>query len=84
MHYLAALEPLLDLLEKEGFRAMAHAYAARSCTLGSRVQVTGSVNLTGVAESLDETGALMVRSGDGVLHRVLSGDVSVRGVMGYV
>ena len=84
VHYLAALEPLLALLEKEGFRAMAHAYAARSCTLGSRVQVTGSVNLTGVAESLDETGALMVRTGDGVLHRVLSGDVSVRGVMGYV
>ena len=52
--------------------------------MGSRVQVTGSVNLTGVAESLDETGALMVRTGDGVLHRVLSGDVSVRGVMGYV
>ena len=42
------------------------------------------MNLTGQAEALDDTGALMVRTDDGVLHRVLSGDVSVRGVMGYV
>ena len=44
----------------------------------------GAVNLTGTAEALDEGGALLVRTEDGVLHRVLSGDVSVRGVMGYV
>ena len=63
---------------------IAEEYAARSCTLGSRVNVVGAVNLTGTAEALDEGGALMVRTEDGVLHRVLSGDVSVRGVMGYV
>lgn len=84
VRYLAALEPLLDTLEQQGFAALAAQYAARSCTLGSRVQVIGSVNLTGQAEALDDTGALMVRTDDGVLHRVLSGDVSVRGVMGYV
>lgn len=82
--YLAALEPLMDRLEQAGFAALLPDYAARSCTLGSRVQVSGSVNLTGVAEDLDAVGALLVRDDGGTLHRVLSGDVSVRGVMGYV
>lgn len=82
--YLAALEPLMDTLETEGFPALLPAYTARSCTLGSRVRVSGSMELTGVAEGLDETGALLVREDDGTVRRVLSGDVSVRGVMGYV
>ena len=55
-----------------------------SFTLGSRVQVSGGMELTGLAESLDASGALMVRDDAGELHRVLSGDVSVRGIMGYV
>ena len=82
--YLAALEPLVDTLETSGFSALLPGYTARSCTLGSRVQVSGGVELTGMAEGLDGSGALLVRDDGGELHRVLSGDVSVRGVMGYV
>lgn len=37
----------------------------------------------GVARGIDETGALLVETGDGV-RRVESGEVSVRGVYGYV
>ena len=48
------------------------------------MKVSGGVELTGTAEAMDDTGALLVRTEDGVLHRVLAGDVSVRGVMGYV
>ncbi len=83
VHYLAALEEILDRLEREGFRGIAEEYQALSCTLGQRVRVSGAVELTGVARAIDETGALLVEA-DGALHRVLSGDVSVRGVMGYV
>lgn len=83
-HYLAALEDVMDRMEAGGFAAIAPDYRALSCTLGARVNVIGSVNLTGMAEDLDGTGALLVRTDDGELHRVLSGDVSVRGVMGYV
>ncbi|MGN0779047.1 MAG: biotin--[acetyl-CoA-carboxylase] ligase [Aristaeellaceae bacterium] len=83
-HYLAALEDVLDKLTASGMAGIAAEYTARSCTLGSQVNVVGAVNLTGRAEALDESGALLVRTEDGVLHRVLSGDVSVRGVMGYV
>ena len=84
VRYLAALEALISRLEQEGFDSLLEDYRAQSCTLGSRVQVTGAVELTGHAEAIDDAGALLVRDDDGALHRVLSGDVSVRGVMGYV
>ena len=84
VRYLAALEELMTRLERDGFAGISEDYRALSCTIGSRVQVTGAVELTGVAEDIDETGALLVREDDGEVHRVLSGDVSVRGVMGYV
>lgn len=82
--YLAALEELMDRLERDGFAGIAEEYAQQSVTIGSEVNVIGAVNLTGRAEAIDESGALMVRTADGTLHRVLAGDVSVRGVMGYV
>jgi len=82
--YLAALEDIVTRLENDGFSALAEDYRARSCTLGSVVKVSGSVAFTGVAEAIDATGALLVRDETGDLRRVLAGDVSVRGVMGYV
>lgn len=84
VHYLSALEKLTERLERDGFAGIRDDYRALSCTLGQRVQVSGSVTLTGTAADLDSTGALVVQTDDGQLHRVLSGDVSVRGVMGYV
>ena len=48
------------------------------------VMYAGKIVEIGTAEDIDETGALLVRDESGVLQRVLSGDVSVRGVMGYV
>lgn len=82
--YLAALEEAVSRLESDGFDGILPALRSLCCTLGSRVHVSGAVTLTGTAEDLDASGALMVRTDDGQLHRVLSGDVSVRGVMGYV
>ena len=84
VRYLAALEELVDRLEKFGFQGIAEDYRALSCTLGSEVRVFGAVELTGVAEDISETGALLVRTEDGAAHWVMSGDVSVRGMMGYV
>lgn len=60
-------------------------YAARCVTLGHEVRVvTPGGEYIGFAQSLDAEGALMVRMADGELRRVLAGDVSVRGLMGYV
>ncbi len=82
--YLTALEEYLSAIEQGGFSAI-RADLRRACiTLGSQVHVLGTDDtFTGVAEDIDETGALLVRAG-GELRRVLAGDVSVRGVMGYV
>lgn len=84
VHYLAALEDCLTRLEQGGLTALMPDYRRVSCTLGSQVRVSGSEEFTGVAEDMDATGALLVRDMSGTLHRVLAGDVSVRGVMGYV
>ena len=82
--YLAALETAVDRLEGEGAASILADCRARMCTLGQPVRVSGSVSFAGVAEELDEDGALLVRDEDGTLRRVVAGDVSVRGVMGYV
>jgi len=53
-------------------------WAARLATLGQMVEVTTSTGvLTGVAESVDEDGALLLRSSDGELYRLLAGDVTL-------
>lgn len=60
-------------------------YAARCITIGAKVQVVEvTQTYEGTAEGLDETGALLVRDDASALHRVLAGDVSIRGMMGYV
>lgn len=82
--YLTAMEHWLTVLERDGFAGLSAAYRAASCTLGSKVRVSGAVELVGTAVDLDDTGALLVRDEAGTTHRVLSGDVSVRGWMGYV
>lgn len=82
--YLMALEEAVSAVEERGLAGVAEEYRALSVTLGSQVQVIGTETFTGVAEDIDEGGALLVRMADGTLRRVLAGDVSVRGVMGYV
>ncbi len=49
-----------------------------------RVSAAGGESFTGTAEDIDAEGALIVRCADGNLRRLWAGDVSVRGVMGYV
>ena len=82
--YLQELDAALAALERGGFAGIAEEFRQMCITLGSQVHVLGAdSSFTGVAEDIDETGALLVRT-DGELRQVLAGDVSVRGVMGYV
>lgn len=67
-----ALEgPLSDVLE---------AITPMSATVGRTVRAG---EITGFAERLDSDGSLII-SKDGILHRIIYGDVSVRGLYGYV
>jgi BirA family biotin operon repressor/biotin-[acetyl-CoA-carboxylase] ligase len=69
------LEAWLDRHVDEGFEPVRQAWRALSCTLGTDVLVkTERRELRGVAEDIDETGALMVKTPEG-MERVVAGDV---------
>ncbi|MGC8839085.1 MAG: biotin--[acetyl-CoA-carboxylase] ligase [Anaerolineae bacterium] len=52
-------------------------WSRRLATLGQRVRVqVGAETLLGVAEAVDEDGALLLRGEDGRLRRILAGDVT--------
>ncbi len=72
---LTALEGWLDRHAEEGFAPVRQAWRERSATLGREVTVrTDGRDIVGRAEDVDELGALLVRTEQG-MERVLSGDV---------
>ena len=75
---LPELESLYRRLVQEGFEPIRQAWRGLSSTLGSRVMVSslGEV-LQGEALDIDEDGALILRTFDG-LRKVVAGDVSLR------
>lgn len=55
-----------------------------SVTLGKRVKITSRrEEYEGVARDVTNDGKLVVEGIDGAIHEVVSGEVSVRGIMGY-
>lgn len=82
--YLKYMEQAVEVLEKDGFAGIYADYISRSVTVGQKVRVIGTgYEFTGTAKAVDETGALIVTDEKGNDRRVLSGDVSVRGMWGY-
>lgn len=60
-------------------------YIQLSATVGKEVRILDPAGeYTGYAETVDETGQLLVRRDDGQLVKVLADEVSVRGIYGYV
>jgi BirA family biotin operon repressor/biotin-[acetyl-CoA-carboxylase] ligase len=55
------------------------AWRGRLVTLGKKVRVTsGSQTVGGVAESVDESGALLIRGEEGSVTKVVAGEVTLR------
>lgn len=71
----ALAQALLDF-QAAGFAPLLPAYARRDLLRGQPVTTSLADVPAGVAEGVDERGALRVRCGD--VHRVISGEVSVR------
>lgn len=72
----ARLERWMDIHLEEGFFKVRDAWRVRCSMLGKSVTVdTGSERVAGVAEDIDESGALLLRTDDGRLQRILAGDV---------
>ena len=72
---LKNLSPLLSGDLPDGFMDV---YRSRSLLLGKEVRTLSSPALCGVAEDIADDGALIIRSSDGTLHRIIAGEVSVR------
>ena len=73
----APLVRALLRFEREGFAPFVPAFARRDLLRGRAVTTTAAAAPEGVAEGVDAQGALLLRAG-GRLHRVVSGEVSVR------
>ncbi len=70
------LEEWIDRHAEEGFAPVRTAWKALSSTVGAEVLVrTERRELRGIAEDIDESGALLVRTSEGQLERILAGDV---------
>ena len=73
---LAGVERRYDALRAGG--SPHREWVTRLATLGQPVEATTPAGtIAGAAESVDEDGALLLRTPDGVLHRLLSGDVTL-------
>ena len=61
------------------------AYNERLSGIGGTVSVLGTQEqYSGISEGIDEMGELLVRREDGRIETVYAGEVSVRGIYGYV
>ncbi|MBN8248867.1 MAG: biotin--[acetyl-CoA-carboxylase] ligase [Verrucomicrobia bacterium] len=75
---IGELDRAYRALGSGGFPALADEWEERCATLGRRVTIRmGARELTGTAESIDDDGALCVRTEHGRLERVVGGDVSL-------
>jgi BirA family biotin operon repressor/biotin-[acetyl-CoA-carboxylase] ligase len=71
--------------KKEGAKAaFFEEYCSLCVTLGKEIRAIGvNSEVCGIAESINDDGSLNVKTG-GKTVRLMAGDVSVRGIMGYV
>ena len=83
--FLASFERWYDLWSLNGPHAILAPYTERCITVGSRVRVVGlKDDFEGEALRVTPDGSLVVMTDAGEETVVRAGDVSVRGVMGYV
>ena len=72
-------------LETNDLSALMETYNAMLVSRGREVRVEDPLGpFTGTASGIDRTGCLLVTAEDGSVRRVASGEVSVRGIGGYI
>ncbi|MFW5435737.1 biotin--[acetyl-CoA-carboxylase] ligase [Paenibacillus apiarius] len=77
---LLELEQLYQLYEEQGFGPIRTLWEAQSVTIGRSLSVETPYGIVhGVAQGLDESGALVLAGEDGSFRKVFSGDVHFTG-----
>ena len=69
---------LYRYLTSDGADVLLAEYRRRSCVIGKRVTVMSAMPFFAVAREIDDTGALIVEDGEGKMHRLSSGEISVK------
>lgn len=78
-------EKYREFLLHENLSSLQAEYNERLISRGRQVRVTGTAQeLSGEALGINEAGELLVKREDGVVEAVYAGEVSVRGIYGYV
>lgn len=83
---MKAMEKYYSLfMETKNMSGLLEPYHRMLANKGNVVRVLAPGNeYNGIAEGINEEGELLVRTEDGELRTVLSGEVSVRGIYGYI
>ena len=84
LRYLEALDSAVSSLVSDGFSSLRRRLEEVCILISRPVRVSGGQQAEGVAEGIGDHGELLLRLEDGSLFSVTCGDVSVRGVNGYV
>ena len=72
-------------MENQNMKSLMDVYNSRLANCGTQVRVLSpGSEYTCMALGIDEMGELLVRTEDGKVCKVISGEVSVRGIYGYV
>lgn len=81
---LFKFEEVYDKVNKGHVSEVIEEWRKYSVTLGKEVCITfKEKQYVGIAQDIDENGRLIVKCSDGITREVLSGEVSVRGLLGY-
>lgn len=74
-----------DFVESGSIGFLLDGYRDKSAVLGKEIRVISKKEeITGLAVDISEQGHLVLRLEDGALREVMSGEVSVRGLYGYI
>lgn len=83
--FLEAFEPDYNRFCQHDISGVIEEQKKRSVTIGRRVNITqGSEQLEAEAIDIDNEGKLVIRFDDGMVTALFSGEISVRGINGYV
>ncbi|MCX7920790.1 MAG: biotin--[acetyl-CoA-carboxylase] ligase [Clostridia bacterium] len=82
---LEELEKIYIKINEGSTEEIVEEWKKYSVTLGNEVRVTIKNNqYTGIARDITEDGKLIVSCSDGITREVISGEIMVRGILGYV
>ncbi|ADU73267.1 BirA family biotin operon repressor/biotin-[acetyl-CoA-carboxylase] ligase [Acetivibrio thermocellus AD2] len=81
---LSELEEVYDMINEGKAGVIVEEWKKYSVTLGKEVVIKyREEQYTGIAQDVDQSGRLIVKQDDGTVREILSGEVSVRGLLGY-